>query len=78
MYSPLTCELVSSRWVIRTSGEYSLKALTKTAAAAGLTNRTGGGALARSRIHQVLQHSIYYGEFYWSSYVAKNPHGRRV
>jgi hypothetical protein len=35
--------------------------------AAGLTNRTGGGALARSRIHQVFQNPIYYGEFYWDS-----------
>src|SRR5258708_11942826 len=46
------------------SGEYSLKVLTKKAGAAGLTNRTGGGALARSRIHQVLQNPAYYGEFY--------------
>ena len=47
------------------SGEFSLKVLTKKAVAAGLTNRTGGGPLARSRIHQVLQNPIYYGEFYW-------------
>ena len=40
------------------SGECSLKVLTKKAAVAGLTNRTGGSALARSRIHQILQNPI--------------------
>jgi len=47
------------------SGEYSLKALTKKAAAAGLTNRTGGTPLVKAKIHQLLQNPIYYGEFYW-------------
>ena len=56
------------------SGEYSLKVLTKKAAAAGLTNRTGGGALARSRIHQVLQNPIYYGEFYWLGQLHQGLH----
>jgi site-specific DNA recombinase len=56
------------------SGEYSLKVLTKKAVAAGLTNRTGGGALARSRIHQVLQNPIYYGEFYWLGQLHKGVH----
>jgi hypothetical protein len=35
------------------SGEYSLKALTKKAAAAGLTNRTGGTPLVEAKIHQL-------------------------
>ena len=56
------------------SGEYSLKVLTKKAVAAGLTNRTGGGALARSRIHQVLQNPIYYGEFYWLGQLHQGLH----
>jgi DNA invertase Pin-like site-specific DNA recombinase len=56
------------------SGEYSLKVLTKKAVAAGLTNRTGGGALARSRIHQVLQNPIYYGEFYWLGQLHEGLH----
>jgi DNA invertase Pin-like site-specific DNA recombinase len=56
------------------SGEYSLKVLTKKAAAAGLTNRTGGGALARSRIHQVLQNPVYYGEFYWLGQLHQGLH----
>jgi site-specific DNA recombinase len=56
------------------SGEYSLKVLTKKAAAAGLTNRTGGSALARSRIHQVLQNPIYYGEFYWLGQLHQGLH----
>jgi len=55
-------------------GEYSLKVLTKKAVAAGLTNRTGGGALARSRIHQVLQNPIYYGEFYWLGQLHQGLH----
>lgn len=56
------------------SGEYSLRVLTKKAAAAGLTNRTGGGPLARSRIHQVLQNPIYYGEFYWLGQLHRGQH----
>jgi hypothetical protein len=44
------------------SGEYSLKALTKKAAAVGLTNRTGGTPLVKAKIHQLLQNPIYYGE----------------
>jgi len=47
------------------SGEYSLKALTKMAAAVGLTNRTGGSPLVKAKIHQLLHNPIYYGEFYW-------------
>ena len=42
--------------------------------AAGLTNRTGGGALARSRIHQVLQNPVYYGEFYWLGQLHQGLH----
>ena len=57
-----------------TTGEYSLKVLTKKAVAAGLTNRTGGGALARSRIHQVLQNPIYHGEFYWLGQLHRGLH----
>lgn len=47
------------------SGEYSLKAVTKMAAAAGLTNRSSGRPLARSKIHQLLQSPIYSGNFEW-------------
>src|SRR5258707_131829 len=48
--------------------------LVEKAVAAGLTNRTGGGALARSRIHQVLQNPIYYGEFYWLGQLHQGVH----
>ena len=47
------------------SGQYSLKALTRKAAAVGLTNRTGGSPLVKAKIHQLLQNPIYYGDFYW-------------
>jgi hypothetical protein len=47
------------------SGEYSLKALTRKAAAVGLTNRTGGSPLVKAKIHQLLQNPIYYGDFFW-------------
>ena len=47
------------------SGECSLKAVTAKAAAAGLTNRSSGSPLARSKIHQLLQNPIYCGDFQW-------------
>jgi site-specific DNA recombinase len=56
------------------SGEYSLKALTKKAAAAGLTNRTGGTPLVKAKIHQLLQNPIYYGEFYWLDQLHQGLH----
>ena len=40
------------------SGEYSLKALTRKAAAVGLTNRTGGSPLVKAKIHQLLHNPI--------------------
>jgi DNA invertase Pin-like site-specific DNA recombinase len=56
------------------SGEYSLKALTKMAAAAGLTNRTGGSPLVEAKIHQLLQNPIYYGEFFWLGQLHQGLH----
>jgi DNA invertase Pin-like site-specific DNA recombinase len=56
------------------SGEYSLKALTKKAAAVGLTNRTGGTPLVKAKIHQLLQNPIYYGEFYWLGQLHQGLH----
>jgi DNA invertase Pin-like site-specific DNA recombinase len=47
------------------SGESSLKELTRKAAAAGLTNRSSGRPLARSKLHQLLQNPIYCGDFQW-------------
>lgn len=56
------------------SGEYSLKALVKKAAAAGLTNRTGGKPLVKAKIHQLLQNPIYCGEFYWLGQLHQGLH----
>jgi len=56
------------------SGEYSLKALTKMAATAGLTNRTGGKPLVKAKIHQLLKNPIYYGEFYWLGQLHAGAH----
>lgn len=56
------------------SGEYSLKALTRKAAAMGLTNRTGGTPLVKAKIHQLLQNPIYYGEFYWLGQLHQGLH----
>jgi len=47
------------------TGEFSLKALTKKAAAAGLTNRSSGRPLVKAKIHQILQNPIYSGSFQW-------------
>ena len=47
------------------TGECSLKAVTAKAAVAGLTNRSSGSPLARSKIHQLLQNPIYSGDFHW-------------
>jgi hypothetical protein len=47
------------------TGNYSLKALTEKAPAAGLTNRTSGRPLVRAKIHQILQNPIYCGDFQW-------------
>ena len=44
------------------TGNYSLKALTEKAPAAGLTNRTSGRPLVRAKIHQILQNPIYCGD----------------
>ena len=56
------------------SGEYSLKALTKKAAAVGLTNRTGGTPLVKAKIHQLLQNPIYHGDFYWLGQLHQGLH----
>jgi site-specific DNA recombinase len=56
------------------SGEYSLKALTKKAAAVGLTNRTGGTPLVKAKIHQLLQNPIYHGDFYWLGQLYQGLH----
>lgn len=56
------------------SGEYSLKALTKKAAAVGLTNRTGGSPLVKAKVHQLLKNPIYYGEFYWLGQLHQGLH----
>jgi len=55
-------------------GAYSLKALTKKAAAVGLTNRTGGTPLVKAKTHQLLQNPIYYGEFYWLGQLHQGLH----
>lgn len=47
------------------TGEFSLKAVTKKAAAAGLTNRQAGTPLVKAKIHQLLQNPIYCGDFQW-------------
>ena len=52
----------------------TLKALTRKAAAVGLTNRTGGTPLVKAKIHQLLQNPIYYGEFYWLGQLHKGLH----
>jgi site-specific DNA recombinase len=56
------------------TGEYSLKALTAKAAAAGLTNRTSGKPLVRAKIHQLLQNPIYCGDFQWLDRMYEGQH----
>ena len=56
------------------TGEYSLKALTTKAAAAGLTNRTSGRPLVRAKIHQLLQNPIYCGDFQWLGQMYEGKH----
>ena len=56
------------------TGEYSLKALTAKAAAAGLTNRNSGKALVRAKIHQLLQNPIYCGDFQWLDRTYEGQH----
>lgn len=56
------------------TGEYSLKVLTRKAAAMGLTNRTGGTPLVKAKIHQLLQNPIYHGEFYWLGQLHQGLH----
>ncbi len=56
------------------TGEYSLKALTAKATAAGLTNRTSGKPLVRAKIHQLLQNPIYCGDFQWLDRTYEGQH----
>ncbi len=56
------------------SGELSLKAITKKAAAAGLTNRSSGQPLVKAKIHQILQNPIYCGDFYWLGHLYEGQH----
>lgn len=56
------------------TGEYSLKALTAKAAAAGLTNRTSGKPLVKAKIHLLLQNPIYCGDFQWLDRMYEGHH----
>lgn len=56
------------------TGNISLKALAKKAAAAGLTNRLSGKPLVRARIHQLLQDPIYCGSFMWLGRLYEGRH----
>ena len=56
------------------TGEYSLKALTAKAAAAGLTNRTSGKPLVKAKIHLLLQNPIYCGDFQWLDRMYEGQH----
>jgi hypothetical protein len=47
----------------------SLKAITKKAAAPGLTNRSSGQPLVKAQIHQILQNPMYCGDFYWPGHL---------
>jgi site-specific DNA recombinase len=56
------------------TGDISLKAITKKAAAAGLTNRASGRPLVRAKIHQILQNPIYCGDFHWLGRLYEGQH----
>jgi site-specific DNA recombinase len=56
------------------TGQYSLKAVTAKAAAAGLTNTASGRPLVRAKIHQVLQNPIYCGDFRWLGKLYQGHH----
>ena len=47
------------------TGEYSLKTLTKKAKDEGLSFRKSGQPLPRTTIHQMIQNPLYIGEFEW-------------
>src|SRR6266851_2863464 len=62
---PERAPLIAKLFEWYATGEVSLKAVTAKGAEAGLTNRSSGQPLVRSKIHQILQNPIYCGHFQW-------------
>jgi site-specific DNA recombinase len=56
------------------SGEYSLKALTAKAHAAGLTHPRSRRRMMKAEIHRVLQNPIYTGDFRWHGKLFHGSH----
>jgi site-specific DNA recombinase len=71
---PERAPLVAQLFEWYASGQLSLKAITKKAAAAGLTNRSSGHPLVKAKIHQTLQNPIYCGEFQWLGETYQGQH----
>jgi len=56
------------------SGNYSLKALTAKAHAAGLTHPRSGRRMMKAEIHRILQNPIYTGDFRWHGKLFHGSH----
>jgi DNA invertase Pin-like site-specific DNA recombinase len=56
------------------TGDYSLKALTAKAHAAGLTHPRSGRRMMKAEIHRILQNPIYSGDFRWHGRLFRGSH----
>ena len=56
------------------TGEYSLKAVTGKAHAAGITHPRSGRRMMKAEIHRILQNPIYTGDFRWHGRIYHGSH----
>jgi DNA invertase Pin-like site-specific DNA recombinase len=56
------------------TGQYSLRAVTTRAHAAGLTHPRSGRRMMKAEIHRILQNPIYTGDFRWNGRMYRGSH----
>lgn len=71
---PNAAPLIHQLFEWAATGDFSLKLLTKKAAAAGLVSRRSRKPLVKSMIHHMLRNPIYMGEFVWAGEVYQGTH----
>lgn len=66
--------IVQKLFRLYSTGDYSLKALTKVAQEEGLRNKWGAKKVYKSTVYQMLKNPIYYGDFLWCGKTYQGNH----
>jgi len=66
--------LITRLFELYATGQYALRTLSEELHQTGLMANRAGGKLSRSQLHQILNNTIYYGEFVWKGVCYQGVH----